>query len=84
MKTIKFDVDGYYRDLLTPSKIYKCIFRDESGKVKFERISDIDSLLGLEPKKTRLYRPQEINYGDYKVEAIETKEFNLNADYYCI
>lgn len=83
MKTIKFDVDGYYRDILN-RKIYKCISRDESGKVKFECISYIDSFLGLEPKKTRLYRPQEINYGDYKVEAIETKEFTLNADYYCI
>lgn len=83
MTTIEFNVGGYYKDILS-RRIYKCISRDESGKVKFEYLSNIDSLLGLEPKKTRLYRPQEVNYGDYKVEAIETKEFTLNADYYCI
>ena len=84
MKYIKFDVDGYYRDILKPNRIYRCISRDESGKVKFESISSIDSFLGLEPKKTRLYRPQESNYGDYTVEVIANKEITLNANYYCI
>lgn len=77
MKTIEFDVDGYYVDILSRD-IYKCISRDESGKVKFECTSLFES------KQTRLYRPQEINYGDYKVEVIETKNLTLHADYYCL